>query len=196
MMDLLLAGGVDGRIHVWNSKDMGNQPLFRWSAHDGRVNCLCFLDQQSQHLLLSGSHDGSVKCWSMKHVPHHVLVNEKRRRKNEVQTFELANQVNLGEARITAITSCYCNKDDGNDMKHCFAFATHNGFIYIATVVMSASTSTNENSVVELCISSKIELPGGPMVNALCCLSHSDGNDDYTTLVIGHSLGLATVEFK
>ena len=49
--DLILAGGVDGRIHIWNSKDMGNnQPLCSWSAHDGLVNCLCFLCHEDQNL--------------------------------------------------------------------------------------------------------------------------------------------------
>jgi hypothetical protein len=130
----------------------------------------------------------------MKHGPHyHAHVDDKRNRKNEGQEiiWKLANQVTVGDARITAITSC-CHKKDIDMKHHCFAFGTHNGLIYIATVVMSASsTSTNENAVVELGISNKIELLGGPMVNALCCLAHSDGS---TTLVIGHSLGLATIE--
>jgi WD40 repeat protein len=203
-MDLLLAGGVDGRIHVWNSKEMGgNQPQSSLAAHDGRVNCLCFLDA-SQNILLSGSHDGLLKCWSMKHVPHHVHDiddEQKHDMKNEAFTLELANQVNVGETRITAIASCCSKNDDNDDMKHRrFAFGTHNGLIYTATVVKmnDSSTSAKENSA-ELSIADKIELPGSPMINALCCISHPDVNDDCftsTTLVIGHSLGLATVEFK
>lgn len=61
------AGGVDGRIHLWNvnSTIRGKicvEPIASVAAHDGRVNALKY--DANMCLLFSGSHDGTICCWS------------------------------------------------------------------------------------------------------------------------------------
>jgi len=60
----ILAGGVDGRIHVWESGTMNHIGSF--AAHSGRVNALSFLPQRE--LVLSGGSDGRLLGWDSRHL--------------------------------------------------------------------------------------------------------------------------------
>jgi WD40 repeat protein len=55
-----LAGGVDGRVHLWKSVSM-DTPLLSFSAHDGRVNDMKRA-KQTDHVFTAGN-DGRVCCW-------------------------------------------------------------------------------------------------------------------------------------
>lgn len=57
---LFFAGGVDGRIHLWDSLSM-SKPVWSISAHQGRINAMVYLD--SMEILFSASHDGTIKSW-------------------------------------------------------------------------------------------------------------------------------------
>lgn len=54
-----LAGGVDGRLHVWNSAKIGS-PIRSHSAHNGRVNDITY---SSSGFIFSAGNDGKVLCW-------------------------------------------------------------------------------------------------------------------------------------
>ena len=58
--DFFYAGGVDGRIHVWSTDIIIDQPLLSVGAHTGRLNCLMY-DCDSD-LLFSAGHDGMLQC--------------------------------------------------------------------------------------------------------------------------------------
>lgn len=68
---ILCAGGVDGRIHAWDTvgangsalspgRGRGSSPLWSIPAHNGRVNAMA--QSWKAGILVSGGHDGAVRC--------------------------------------------------------------------------------------------------------------------------------------
>lgn len=84
--DRLLSGGVDGRIHVWQSSIM-KETRFSFAAHQGRVNDLVY--DHVNALAFSASHDNTIKCWSI-----------------DGTGSSLVDEFNLEPRRVTAIELC------------------------------------------------------------------------------------------
>lgn len=82
----VLSGGVDGRLHVWNSVSMGT-PVFCCTAHEGRVNAIERANQSRDYIFTAG-YDGKVKCWRC--IPRFEKV-------------ELVDEYAMGESRVTSL---------------------------------------------------------------------------------------------
>lgn len=81
-----LAGGVDGRVHLWDSDSMGT-PILSFAAHQGRVNAIQRLSQNSSCILTAGN-DGKIICWKYGDVDGR---------------FQKACEFDLGESRVTCM---------------------------------------------------------------------------------------------
>ena len=66
----LLSGGVDGRIHQWDTNTMG-KPELSLPAHCGRVNALTA--DSTQKILFSVGHDGCLKSWYCSNRSIHAI---------------------------------------------------------------------------------------------------------------------------
>lgn len=58
----IVSGSQDKTVIIWDVSS--GQPVRRYRAHIGAVNCVCFNEDSS--VFLSGSVDGSVKIWDSK----------------------------------------------------------------------------------------------------------------------------------
>lgn len=84
--NFFFTGGVDGRVHVWDSTLM-DSPVRSMSAHDGRVNAI---EYTSGGLVCTAGNDGKLKCWKY---------NSREDRLEPVAEFD------FGGSRITALSS-------------------------------------------------------------------------------------------
>jgi WD40 repeat protein len=187
-MEILAAGGVDGRIHFFEIPKERTEPIQRIysiAAHDGRVNSLCWDPIDS--FLYSIGHDGCVCCWSIDkhHDQSEDNLYQQQIRVRVVTKFSIANE------RITAIAigNSICNSTTNNHL----AVGTHNGSIYFL------SLQHIDNNWELGCIRKHaIECyEGCPIITSLCML-HVPGrpNDDVSSicvLVVGHSLGMGYI---
>lgn len=168
-----LAGGVDGRIHLWNS-ELG-QPVASVAAHVGRVNAMILAPKC--RLFFSGSHDGTIKCWLMD---------------ADANTLPRTAAATLSveeDARVTAMT---CIKDGSTNAVRVF-FGTQNGLIGLALAKKAATGG------VDFVLQRTVHLEGGPTIHALAVLSCThDGkaSNTPTTLAVGHSLGLTNLQIN
>ena len=107
--DLLFAGGVDGRIHVWQSSTMG-APQHSFAAHQGRVNAIV---QCGEGYLVSAGSDGAVCCWD--------------------DSYTLTQHIYVGShVRLTALSPCFEHSDP-------MVFAgTHTGQILLVHIHQQA----------------------------------------------------------
>jgi len=81
-----LAGGVDGRLHLWNSSSMGS-PVRSMPTHEGRVNAIEYC---TSGLIFTAGNDNKVKCWK-------YFVKE--------GCLESVAEFDLQESRVTSLSS-------------------------------------------------------------------------------------------
>lgn len=167
-----VAGGVDGRIHLWGAGEA--KPVSSVTAHAGRVNSLAAAPKA--RLLFSGSHDGTVKCWYMKGCADIAL-----------PAAASATLDAGGGARITTLT---CVNDCLNSTQICFG--TQNGLVGLA------SAGRVSNGGVEFSLLQTLQLDGGPTIHALAMLPprQDESASTSTTLAVGHSLGMAFIDIE
>jgi WD40 repeat protein len=182
-MDILAAGGVDGRIHVFGIPQ-GKEPMSKIcsiAAHDGRVNSLCWDPNNS--FLYSIGHDGCVCCWSID--KHHNLPDD-----NPFQQIgvRMVTKLSLTNERTTAM-ACL-----NSAAKNKLAVGTHNGSIYFLSLECVCNkwelVCTRKHAVecYEEC----------PIITSLCLLhfpGQADDDDASVTsiLIVGHSLGMGYI---
>ena len=87
------AGGVDGRLHLWDSSLMGS-PVRSMPAHEGRVNAIEYCPSG---LVFTAGNDGKVKCWK-------YVLKEGR--------LELIAEFGFGESRVTSFSSVELGSED------------------------------------------------------------------------------------
>lgn len=61
--NLLISGGEDTKIKVWDLRAGSRQAMSTFKEHDGIITCLCL--SADSRLLVSGAEDGVLKVWDM-----------------------------------------------------------------------------------------------------------------------------------
>ena len=140
-----VAGGVDGRLHVWNSHTM-DAPLFSTAAvHDGRVNAMNY--SKKSGLLFTAGNDGTIRCWNCR-------VQE--------QCMEMVGEFNVGQdSRVT----CIWVDDFGGSQDHIFC-GTNAGEVLLSSL---------RNKSVPWKLATTFQLAGRPIVNSLCIQKDAQG---------------------
>ena len=189
------AGGVDGRLHVWESNAltttmMGSSnnknnncspPKLSVAAHAGRLNAMAHL-KQSDYLYTAG-HDGHVRAWSLR-----TLWNDD----DDLGSFRAVYSFGHGihhhnvnnkadeDALPQRVTALCALKMDGMD--HVLA-GTNTGEVTLLVL------TTNDETLQSV---SSFQLVGRPIVNAICLTGHETD----PTICIGHSTGLWSYPFR
>lgn len=173
------AGGVDGRIHLWDSASSSGEPIISISAHDGRVNALAF--DASSSLLFSGSHDGKIKCWHVETSSPHLL------------TLLVETSVSGKDSRVMSLAHCVDPHDESSKAAVKLFFGTQNGLVGAASV----RTEAGEGETVIAHLGHTI-LPDKPTVNALVVVpvaSKAPLKKRFQILA-GHSAGMTLLTYK
>ena len=158
------AGGVDGRVHVWDSTTM-ESPVHSFPAHQARLNALAFSDKG---LLYTGGNDGQVKAWQC---------DAKKGLFDQLAVYALEN------GRVTSLALL--------DLGSCGASTTVLDYEYVLCgtnegVVLLLQSQPDKPSSLKLVTS--FQLMHQPIVNSMCL--HREGHDE-NFLWIGHSAGLS-----
>jgi len=198
-IDLLVAGGVDGRLHFfWNAENGRMKPARVVSAHAGRVNALHF-DASSQ-FLFSVSHDAAIHCW-------HLVVEQIDARGDEgtlasLSVSLMATHKIKGDSRITALT-CWrrdydnlAQDDTTSDIR--VAVGTNKGFVSLLSLVVAKELTENScqfKGLQDVEIANENNDDFGTVdppavVTALCRL------ESRRVLVVGHSRGLGYISMN
>ena len=164
-----VAGGVDGRLHVWDSHSMG-KPLFSApAAHDGRVNAMEF--SKKSNLLVTAGNDGKVKCWKCHIADHRIdLVGE----------FVVVGDEQEESSRVT----CLWTQDFGG---------VHD-YIFCGTNVGEVLLLKLPNGSPPLKLTTTFQLAQRPIVHCLCM--YKEKNQEEPDLWVGHSNGLSVFSLK
>lgn len=184
MIPLLVAGGVDGRIHCWDlrSKSFNNERkpmiIHTFPAHEGRVNVLA--SDASSGVLFSGSHDGSIKCWSFETISDPLddcRISEMR--SALLSELKLLDD-NDENTRITSLIICGdCSQTNNQPSSQRGAFSrlcvagTQSGYVFFIRVDNNlcdkdGTPSGRTKLRGSLSILGKTRIVNGPMINALC----------------------------
>ena len=81
-----LAGGVDGRLHLWDSLSMSS-PVRSIPAHEGRVNAI---ECGTSGLVFTAGNDGKVKCWTYS---------------TGKRCLEIVSEFQVQQSRVTSLSS-------------------------------------------------------------------------------------------
>lgn len=167
--DVLVAGGVDGRLHLFRedadpSRKMPRQ-LATVSAHQGRINALCF--EPTTGLLFSASHDKTIACWRL----------------DGDGTIAKEATIPIPSARALCCT-CWHRKS-----KVFVASGTNDG-----SVVIHSAVFPDGEHPLHFEVQSRLDIPGhSGAVNAVLCLQRKDSE---MFLMVGHSKGLHAFRLK
>lgn len=180
---LLFSGGVDGRIHVWDTGrlDEDTNPIQAFSAHDGRVNKIVIATQAK--VLFSIGHDGTLQCIDLSlgnRTFHNDLVRDSK-------TITCTDDES---SRLLSL----CIVQDGIDVSS-VAVGTSNGSVHLMHI------RRKEDKSIEI-FSRKgeyVELQGRPSIHAVSASRHITndiGRFSHHTIAIGHSKGLTLWDIK
>lgn len=163
---ILVAGGVDGRLHLFREGRSMPEPISNVSAHEGRINALWV--EPITGLLFSASHDGTIACWSFEGdgIIAHVAT------------------VHIRSARALSCASWY------EDSKLFVATGTNDGHveIYVAAVRWGQPEIT-----LDFAMQSRLSVTDEPgPVNAILLVRP----ESKAFLLIGHSKGLHIHQLK
>jgi WD domain, G-beta repeat len=158
---LVVAGGVDGRIHFFRHDLLpvdndDSWPLYI-SAHQGRVNSLCF--EPTSGILFSASSDATIGCWTM--------VNGCK------------SATNLAFLNVSSKVLCCSSWHDRSNVF--VAAGTNDGSVEI----FAASTDETHQQYLKFQKLHLVQMAGQPVINAVTPIRLGA----MTIMAVGHSNG-------
>jgi WD40 repeat protein len=168
--NILLSGGVDGRIHIWSTSANDKYPEFSTRVHNGRVNRLALAPKSGR--IFSIGHDGVICSLKIdaSNYSDPIIVDCTYRIPDTPRLSSLAVLQELGPTVDLAV-------------------GTTDGKVYLVRVDIDGSTSDTTNTV----IIGQDQIENEPMVNAI--VGHKFTSSEASVLV-GHASGLCLVSCK
>jgi WD40 repeat protein len=155
------SGGVDGRVHVWDSTSM-ESPCFSYPAHKGRLNAMVY--HPRSEVVYTAGNDGQVNCWDLNAFDSDRI--------NLISTFNTGNK----DSRITCLAILALEK-----LCDYLLCGTSNGEVFLLQLQCVGSEEPSLHLV------TTFQVMNRPVVHSICV--HEQ--DMEPNLWIGHSRGLS-----